>query len=796
MSTYKPIAVFFSSFLKLKIKGKLSIAFIGFSILPILVLGVSAWHLNSRSIRESTIKELAHLSEVINLRLRDFTEGIRKDQLFILRGFQGETETQLFHALEMNGLKRRAYDLMQTRKPYAGITILADSLKGPVFSIRRKFSEPDLVQFRNSIHSWYYYNVLMDGLLAGQMRITPVQQIDPYTGGTLPAFSFAMPIILNSEKVEGILVLDVFAKGIFAIIESSLDKTQQLIAGIVDKSGRFLYHSEKKQDWNRLIAEASIKNLYSEFSQSIADEILSVSPGESISENGDVIYHLPMTLGTFGFQQNYYLYILQPGKVVFAPVRSFGLISIGLALVFIILAYVLSQEATRRFVTPIQRLQEGSDILAKGDFSHRIHLNTGDEMEHLANKFNYMARSINERDQKLKDYSAQLEVIVKSRTTELQDEKDKLRIILDNVPSAFLLVDQQQKVLMASSALKELTGFTPQEAIGKQCSEVLNNPEACENCQLKSTGKSKVISRKEYQVKSKKITKTFELVNIPVSLKSGEPACLEILSDISTRIQLQDQLLQSEKLASIGEMAAVIAHEIRNSLTSANMLLQLVNESETVSVSDKKSLDVVLSSIDRINQITNDLLTFARPSPLHMEFVDINKILDESISLYQPHLDKKNILIKRLQKKGLPLLNVDRNLIHEVFSNILLNSCQAINDHGIIEIYTDIIPVEEDIQLRLQHTSTGKHIISKSDSGRIEGARMIKIVFKDNGPGIPFKSIKKVFDPFYTTKINGTGLGLSMAKRVVESHRGLIMAESLSQKGVEISIYLPLEVSA
>jgi PAS domain S-box-containing protein len=770
------------SIIKLKIKGKLGIAFVGFSALPVIISGSLSWILVKDSLQKSAIQKLSHLSESVDIRLTDFTKAVESDLYFIsatIQGRTGEDSKSNTYKDFTTILEPYFYNLMSTKPIYYRLTYLLDTIKEPVFSYQRNLQNLEELIPIESKYSWHYYKFLTQDLGPDQIKLNPVELIDYQSDQTIAAFSLVLPHISIDGYFDGIIVADVFAEDVFSIIETTLSAEDYYTAGLVDQNGHYLYHSDKKKDWNRLLAESSKYSILDEFQGDFAKQVIQNEPGMVISTDGEVVYHIPLNLGVAELHQNHFFYIKQPAKIIFIQLRRFGLI-FGLSIIgFILIALILSKKATNQFLHPINLLQKGSDVIAQGNFSHRLEISTGDEIEELANKFNFMAESINARDNKLNEYSQTLEQKIQSRTIELQDEKEKLRIILDNVPSAFLLLDSNQTVITASSALSQLTDFTSDEAIGKKCVEIFGTENLCNPCRQDSF-------KKEFQRNEDGHTKILEIINIPVRLTNGESACLKILSDITERINLHDQILQSEKLASVGEMAAVIAHEIRNSLTSANMLLQLIIESDKLDQSSKESLNVILSSTNRIDEITTDLLAYAKPAPLNKSPERLNQIVEESIQLYKHHFDKQNIVIKFENNSKLPTINIDRKLVLEVFNNILLNATQAIEKNGVITISIQVNNVLGNIVDRLKQVNFFQEGSQLPDKVIIIGVR-------DEGPGISPNNFNKIFEPFYTTKANGTGLGLSLAKRVIESHGGSIFVKDSSSSGTEIGVILPIK---
>ncbi len=780
--------------LKLKIKGKLGVAFIGFSSIPMVVGGTILWYLNMQSMRSNAIAELSHTSELITIRLKEFTDVIQTDLELINANFATmiENNDNLENSSKsMDLFKDQLQNLMKTKPHYYRLTFLVDSLQSQLFSFKRDLHKRNYIDQTKSYYSWNYYRLLVQDLHHDQIRITPVELLDRKSNETLAALSVALPHHSQQEYLTGIFIIDIFADYFFELIETSLSDKTRYTAGIVDQEGYYLYHSQMKNEWNRLLAEASIHTLDTEFPPEIAKQIISPSTGLLETTKGDVIYHVPLEMSALGLQKKYYFYLLEPGTSIFSRLRQFGLVFLIAMMGFIVIAFYLSRIATLQFVKPIRQLQQGSDIIARGKFSHRLDITTGDEIQEMADRFNFMAKSIEERDQQLQEINASLEGKINERTMELQDEKDKLRIILDNVPSAFILLDRHQIVITASSALKQYTGYSPQDAVGKKCSEIMNSISDCKKCKKRQFNKDRVIYREEIQKVNKNGNITiYERENIPVVLVSGEDACLEIFSDITKRVRLQNQLLQSEKLATIGEMAAVIAHEIRNSLTSANMLLQLIQEAKVLKDPEKESMEVALSAIDRINKVTQDLLAFARPAEIHKEPTDLQTVIKESAAMYKHHFESKGIKLDIQSQNDLPLAQIDHKLMQDVFNNILLNSSQAIEQNGSIQVIIEKILFKTENREKFAPVNID---IDETHGTQQKQQKFFRISFQDDGPGCTSEKLTKIFDPFYTTKINGTGLGLSMAKRVVDLHGGVIYAISKTGQGMQVNILIPIE---
>ncbi len=227
------------------------------------------------------------------------------------------------------------------------------------------------------------------------------------------------------------------------------------------------------------------------------------------------------------------------------------------------------------------------------------------------------------------------------------------------------------------------------------------------------------------------------------------------------------RLIQAEKLASIGRISAGIAHEIRNPLTSVKLNIQKVMESENLDEIDKEHLDISQEGIGHIENFVKELLNFTRVSELQLAHFSVEEIIDESVKMIRGSLKLKKVHLERDVEKDLPHVLVDGDKLRQVFLNILHNACESVNEGGKIKI-------------------------SLSHLGESDG-RKAKIEISDNGIGIPEKDWENIFEPFYTTKSTGIGLGLANARKIIEQHKGSIRVIKKRGKGACFEILIPGE---
>jgi signal transduction histidine kinase len=223
------------------------------------------------------------------------------------------------------------------------------------------------------------------------------------------------------------------------------------------------------------------------------------------------------------------------------------------------------------------------------------------------------------------------------------------------------------------------------------------------------------------------------------------------------------QLIRSEKLAALGQLAAGIAHEIRNPLTSINILIHSMTKNLPSGDSHKEDLKVIEEEIHRMNEILDQFLRFAKPATPLLEKADVFSIFEETLQLLRPHIEKQLIVVEK-EFQPLPIILMDREQMKQVFLNLLLNAIQAMPGGG-------------HLTLRGQNSEDGQ---------------WIHISIQDSGIGISSENINKLFDPFFSTKEGGIGLGLSITHRIIDQHHGKIEVESAPGKGTLFTIWLPI----
>ncbi len=242
----------------------------------------------------------------------------------------------------------------------------------------------------------------------------------------------------------------------------------------------------------------------------------------------------------------------------------------------------------------------------------------------------------------------------------------------------------------------------------------------------------------------------------------GVVGVLEDLSDIKA---LEAERRRLDRLAALGEMAAVVAHEIRNPVAAIGAGVEYLTRSVGPGSPEYEGVQMVKNEIKRVNRIIEDILFMARPLSLNLSREDLTAIIAGVLQRFRPVLDSQGIAVQFDPPPDLPPLKVDRQRMEQVFGNLVANAIQAMPDGGRLTIQTEPVPADQGVT----------------------------VTILDTGPGIPPEARPRIFEPFFTTRTKGTGLGLPVARRIVEEHGGTIRVESGTNQGARFVIHLPGE---
>lgn len=358
----------------------------------------------------------------------------------------------------------------------------------------------------------------------------------------------------------------------------------------------------------------------------------------------------------------------------------------------------------------------------------------------------------------------------------IKESEEKYRNLVEDIEDVIFRLDKLGRYLFLNSALKNVTGYTPGEFYDKPflAMEMIHGDDVelvRETTKKVLVGELKASKDLEYRIFCKNRKELWVSQNTyPIKNKKGDIVGIEgIIRDITASKKVEEQIRRSERLASIGELAASIAHEIRNPLGAISNSVSVLKRDLALKGDDQRLFEMVVEETDHLNEIITNFLTFAHPADYSFVRSNIREIIDETVFLLEQDARfQKNVRITKVYDDGIPESYLDRIWIRKIFWNLLLNSIDAMPQGGKIFIHTK--------------------------KPKISNPNEIEIVISDTGEGIPPDIMKKIFEPFFTTKKSkGTGLGLSIVHRIVDNHGGKIDVKSKPGKGTVFTIRLPVK---
>lgn len=344
----------------------------------------------------------------------------------------------------------------------------------------------------------------------------------------------------------------------------------------------------------------------------------------------------------------------------------------------------------------------------------------------------------------------------------LENMKSYTKSVVDNMANGLISIDNKSRIVTNNLLASQILGSREKRLRGKHISDIFKT----DDLNIEDT----IFSGKgflEKEINYKKDDKEIIPISISASqLKDEEGSSMGavlILRDLREVKELQEKVRRAERMASLGRLAAGVAHEIRNPLGSIRGFAQYFKNRFDQNTEDQKYASIMIKEVDRLNRVISELLDFARPAEPDFKEEDIKEILEHSLKLVES--DTKNVNISLDVEEGLEKIKADRDQLTQAFLNIFLNSVDAMENHGKISISARKMKERDQIEIRIS----------------------------DNGRGIAKENLSKLFDPFFTTRKDGTGLGLAIVHKIVENHKGEIEVKSEEDKGTTFSIFLPLK---
>ncbi len=450
-------------------------------------------------------------------------------------------------------------------------------------------------------------------------------------------------------------------------------------------------------------------------------------------------------------------------------VRKIVLVILAITLTLLLAQTVLLEQALTR---PMQALDAVTQKMASGDLSQQVSIRRRDEIGSLAQNFNRMA-------EKLREYTENLERTVEERSQELAESERKYRTFVESSLDGLVTTDRRGFITFANHAMEEMVGESRQAIVGRHISEFYSRgmAEAREIMQeLERKGHFR--NREMLLVNGDRKVPILTSASLLYDDAGEIVGTLGAFKDITERKKLevklkrtQAQLVQTMKMRALGDLVAGVAHSINNPLMASNTILHVVMEDLPEDAVSRKRFGILLECNRRIEAIVKHLKEFARQSPGQFAAVDVNKTIEDALTITGQQLLNRNIRIEKALDQNLPRVWGDANQLEEVIMELLANARDAMEGKSGEKVL-------------------GIRTLLASEDGR----RKVAIEVRDNGQGIPEEIRDKIFEPFFTTKDmgKGTGLGLSICYGIVEDHGGTMEVESEPGRFTVFRVLLPV----
>jgi PAS domain S-box-containing protein len=430
------------------------------------------------------------------------------------------------------------------------------------------------------------------------------------------------------------------------------------------------------------------------------------------------------------------------------------LVLLLLGLLTIFLGILGSIFFARRITQPISKLVETTVSAARGNLEQVIDIHTRDEIEELGKNFNHMIQQIRLHRNELEN-----------RLHEITSLKAYTDNVLSSMTNGLVTIDLEKRIVTLNEMAEQILGKRREEIIGLSLEQSFGDSHPLSQIMADTLFLGEGIFHSELELKrSEEILWLIASTSLLTDGEGKKIGALVVFQDITEIKSLEEKLRQADRLAALGTLSVGLAHEIKNPLSAIKTFVQLLPKKFGSPSFIEKFNITVPREIDRINLLVEDLLELTRRKVRPMVNLDVNRLILQVIDLHGEEMEKKQIIFEDRLDRTIPSIHGDPERLYRAFSNLVINAIQAMPNSGSLTISSEQEP----------------------------SLSMVKITCRDTGIGMDAETSKNLFNPFFTTKDKGVGLGMAITHKIIEDHQGTI--EVVSEKGKGTTFFLRLPV--
>jgi len=442
---------------------------------------------------------------------------------------------------------------------------------------------------------------------------------------------------------------------------------------------------------------------------------------------------------------------------IYSQVQKTYWVIFMLGLSGVLIGWAASAHFTSRITVPLGNLVDATVKVSDGDFNARIEASTGDEIQDLAENFNWMVARLKDQRNNLMENLQEI-----SRLKHYSD------LVILSMTNGLITMDADGEIITFNRKAEEILDTPAGQALGSTPTEIWGQSNSVTRLLAESLSKRSPISDQEIQWPGKTgEDRILELNTALVQEENGRViGLLALFHDLTEKKALEVKVRRADRLAAMGTLAAGLAHEIKNPLTAVRAFVQMLPEKHDKEVFREKFDRIVPRELDRVNELLENLLDLVRTPKLKIAPLNITECVDYVLETLEPEIQSRSIIVKRFADDEGLQVHADNSYLNRALYNIALNAVQAMPDGGTLTVETTANPVPGK-----------KHLAD--------------IRISDTGTGIPQEHTKDIFNPFFTSKEKGTGLGLAITNKIIEDQGGTILVESERGEGTTFTVTLP-----